>query len=241
MTVSAFAGGEAAMAAAASSAANALLRDRIMTCSSSFLDLRTIVAGDLGAGRLPPPRVSADVGERGLEGIDAVRHAGEIGVQRNRHDPSRFRALAIEHVELPADHLAEFIGGAVRALEHRLVVDLVAIGHGDETAATLEAHRIGLVVISPVAHILATFGSEEVERVPGLLQTGAEPADRARAAGLGDGRERALDDPLFLAGRRFVEAPGIAFAMPHPFPAELLALGDDFGMVRAEVAVERDG
>src|SRR3977135_3107011 len=186
MTVSALAGGEAAMAAPASSAATAVLRDRIMIGSSSLLGLCAIVAGDLGPRRLPHPRMPADIGERGLEGVDAMRHAGEIGVQRNRHDAARFGALAIEHIELPADHLAELVGGTVRAFEHWLVVYLVAIGHRGEAAAAIEAHRIGLVVVGPVADIIATLGGKQIERVPGLLQTGAQPAGRTRAARLGN-------------------------------------------------------
>src|SRR5215475_11509506 len=108
---------------ASSSVAAAVLSDRrmVMTPTPLFLgDLRAIVSRDLSAGRLPYPRVGADIGERRVEGVDPVWHAGEIGMQRDRHHASRFRPLAIEHIELPADHLAEFVGGAVRPLEYRL-------------------------------------------------------------------------------------------------------------------------
>src|SRR5258707_379047 len=44
-----------------------------------------------------------------------------------------------------------------------------------------------------------------------------------------------------LAGRRLVEAARVALAVPHPLPAELVALIDDLRMVHAEIAVERDG
>src|SRR5712691_5123483 len=184
-------------------------------------DLREIMSRDLASGRLPHPLVPTDRGERRVEGVDAVRHAGEIGVQRDRHDAPGFGALAVEHVELPADHLAELVGGAVRPLEHRLVVDLVAVGHRDQPAAALEAHDIGLVVVGPVADIFRALGREQIKRVPGLLQPGAEPAYRPRAGRLLDGRERAADDARLLAGRRLVEPAGIALAMPHPFPAQL--------------------
>ena len=126
-------------------------------------------------------------------------------------------------------------------LEHRLVVDLVAVRDGDEPAAAVEAHDVGLVVVGPVADIFAAFRRQQIGRVPGLLQPGAEPAGRPRAGRLCDRRERAVDDAFLLAGRRFVEPPRVALAMPHPFPAELLALCDDLGMLRAKVAVERDG
>src|ERR1700722_11598243 len=95
---------------------------------STLAGLRPVMACNLRAGRLPHPAVLADVTQRRVEGVDAVRHPGEIGMDRDRHDAARLRALAIEHVELPADHVAELIGGAVEFLESRLVVDLVAIG-----------------------------------------------------------------------------------------------------------------
>src|SRR4051812_15373509 len=225
------------------SAPSACLRIRPIAMSTPlwFADLRAIMSRDFGPGRLPHPRMPADIRKRRVEGVDAMRHAGEIGVQRNRHDAARFGALAIEHIELPADHLAELVGGTVRAFEHRLVVDLVAVGHRDQTPPRIEAHRIGLVIVGPVADILATLGGKQIERVPGLLQTGAQPADRACAARLGNGREGALDDPTFLAGRGFVQAAGVAFAMTHPFPAQLLPLRNDLGMMCTEIVVERDG
>jgi len=43
-------------------------------------DLRAIMSRDLRAGRLPHPRMIANVAERGVEGIDAMRHAGQIGM-----------------------------------------------------------------------------------------------------------------------------------------------------------------
>src|SRR4029077_17713194 len=80
-----------------------------------------------------------------------------------------------------------------------------------------------------------------VERVPGLLQAGAEPAARPRAGRLFDGRERILDDARLFARRRRVEAARIAFAMAHPFPAPFVAFLDDGGVLGAKRAVERDG
>src|SRR4029077_3891153 len=187
--------------------------------SSNLAGLRAVMACNLRAGRLPDAAVLADVAQRCVESVDAVRHAGEIGMDRDRHDAARLRALAIEHVELPADHVAELIGGPVEFLKSRLVVDLVAIGHADQRFAAVERHDVGLIVVGPVADVIASFGGEVIERVPGLLQAGAEPAARPRAGRLLDGRKRTLDDARLFAGRRGVEAARIAFAMPHPFPA----------------------
>ncbi len=82
VTVSALAIGDRAIVAPASSAASVFLRDRATSMFTPSLlgGLRAIVSRDLRAGRLPHPRVMADVTERGVEGIDAMRHAGEIGM-----------------------------------------------------------------------------------------------------------------------------------------------------------------
>src|SRR5262249_59522615 len=95
------------------SSMDALLDERMV------LGMRVIGLRDLRAGRLPHAGVLADVVERGVERADAVRHAGQVGMNGDGHDAARLGALAIEHVELPADHLLELAGGAVRALEGR--------------------------------------------------------------------------------------------------------------------------
>src|SRR5919197_5671534 len=102
VTVSAVAAGATAIAVTASSAAIAFLGRRPMPISTPLLlgNLRAIMPRDLGTGRLPNPGVIADVGERRVERIDAVRHAGQIRMQRDRHHAARFRAFAIEEVEL---------------------------------------------------------------------------------------------------------------------------------------------
>ena len=116
----------------------------------------------------------------------------------------------------------------------------MAVGHADQRLPAVERHDVGLIVVGPVADVIATLGGEVIERVPGLLQAGAEPAARPRAGRLLDGRERVLDDARLFARRRRVEAAGIAFAMAHPFPAPLVAFLDDRGVLGAKLAVERD-
>src|ERR1700690_4191528 len=101
-----------AAAAEMSSAANACLIHRGI-CMALRLRLRSVVPPggimprDLGAGRLPHALVPADMGERGIEGIDAMGHAGQIRMDGDRHDAAGLRAFTVEHVELPADHVAE--------------------------------------------------------------------------------------------------------------------------------------
>ena len=238
--VSARAGGAGAAAAASSDAMRARRSHRVMTLIPPPAPLRRIVPRDLGAGRLPHARVGADMGERGIECIDAVGHAGQVGMDGDRHHPAGLRAFAVEHVELPADHVAKLVGRAVLALEHRLVVDLLRIRHGDEPPPVLERHHIGLIVIDPVADIFAALRRQQVERVPGLLQAGAQPADRPGPGGGLDGGKGARDDAGFLARRRLVEPARIALVVAHPLPAAPVALLDDGGMPGAQLAVERD-
>src|SRR5262249_51708249 len=105
-----------------------------------------------------------------------------------------------------------------------------------------ERHRVGLIVVgTPICDIFATCLHQEIERVPSLLQSRAQPADRTCAAHSCDGIERVADDRGLLFDWHFVEAAGVALVVAHPFPATLLAFLDDFRMVDADIAVERDG
>src|SRR5215472_17349455 len=70
----------------------------------SGLQLRQIMLGNLAPGCPPYAGMAADVFERRVERADAVRHAADVGMQRDRHDPAGRFAFAIEHVEGPADH-----------------------------------------------------------------------------------------------------------------------------------------
>src|SRR6478735_3565290 len=80
---------------------------------------------------------------------------------------------------------------------------------------------------------------EIIERVPGLRQTGAEPADRARAGS----RLYAIDRRPYrraLPGRVHLgQAQRIGLIVADPFPAELAALLDDFRVMVAHLAVQR--
>src|ERR1700722_17293047 len=113
--------------------------------------LRDEVLGDLGAGRAPHARMAADVVERRVERADAVRHAGDVGMQSDRQHPAGRLALAIEHVEGAADLVLEFFGRDEHVLIGRLVVALLRVRHRDDLLAAVEVHHIGLVVVAPVA------------------------------------------------------------------------------------------
>src|SRR2546430_3286912 len=77
-----------------------------------YRSLRDVMPCDFAAGGKPHALVPADVVERRIESADAVRHAGQIRMDGNRHHASGFRTLAIKHVELPADHVLELRRGA---------------------------------------------------------------------------------------------------------------------------------
>src|SRR3954471_5829215 len=72
-----------------------------------LLHLGMIMFDDFRAGGLPDAFVLADVFQSSVERIDAMRDTDQVGVERDRHHPAGFFALAVQHVELPADHVAE--------------------------------------------------------------------------------------------------------------------------------------
>jgi hypothetical protein len=155
-------------------------------------------------------------------------------VQRDRKHAAGIGALAIQHIEGTADHVAKLARRNVHAFIGGLVVGLLRIGHRDQAAAAVEMHDVGLVVVAPVAHISAAFSSQQIERLPGFLQPRTEPALRPGPGGTFDGREGAFDDLDLLTGRRLIQPAGVAFIVAHPFPFALVALLDDDGMVVAQ-------
>jgi hypothetical protein len=58
------------------------------------------------------------MGERGIESVDAMGHAGQIRMDGDRHDAAGLRAFAVEHIELPADHVAK-LADPVAVVAHR--------------------------------------------------------------------------------------------------------------------------
>ena len=193
---------------------------------------------DLAAGREPDLLPRRDVRQRLGEILAPVRVADQERMQADRHHPAGLGAVLVEHIELVADHLAEPLRALVQAEQRRNVVDLRRIGHRDHRAL-LHLHRIGLLVVHPVADVFDAVLGKDIERAHGLAQRRAEPAARRLADALGDGRHRFLDQRALLGLRLLVDQDGIGDAVPHPFPAELLALLDDARIFAANVGVER--
>src|SRR5579883_3264488 len=177
---------------------------------------------------------------RRVERSNAVRDAADIGVERDWKHTTGIGALSIEHVERSADHVAELGRRYMHPFVGRLVVGLLRIRYRDQAAAVIEVHDIGLIVVAPVAHISAALRGQEIERIPGFLQSRTEPAFWPHPGGAFDRCEGAFDDVSLFARRRVIQPAGIAFVMAHPFPSALVALLDDDRMVIAQQAVERD-
>ena len=184
----------------------------------------------VSAGRAPDAIMPANIVECRVERIDPMRHAADIRMECDRHDPAGFGALAKEHVEGAANQVAEFVGAVTparkRACRWPAAYRARKRGCHRHRGASDRAGRR----CTSRTHT-GTLGSEEVERVPGLLQAGTQPASRPRAGNPSDGRKAAPDDQRFLARRRLIEAAGIGFIVPHPLPATLIAFLDDDRMV----------
>src|ERR1700730_19203111 len=67
---------------------------------------RQIKLCNLGAGGVPDALMATDVFERSVECPDAVGHTADIGVQRDRKHAAGIGALAVQHLEGTADHVA---------------------------------------------------------------------------------------------------------------------------------------
>src|SRR5258708_20092425 len=98
-----------------------------------------------------------------------------------------------------------------------------------------------MVVGTPIGDILAGGVCQQIERVPGLLQSRTEPTDRTFPARASNRVERIADDLRLFVGWHFIETDGISLIVPHPFPMALLAFFDNFRVVETDIAVQRNG
>ena len=160
-------------------------------------------------------------------------------MQADRHHPARRGAVLVEHVELVDDHPVELLRPQPAIQEGGNVVDLDGIGDRDQRAG-FDVHRIGLLVIDPVADIFDAVPGEDVGRVEALAQRRAEPALRCGSGAFRDGGDDVADQPALLVLRLVVEQHRVGAAMPHPFPAEIVAGLDDAGVLAADLGVEGD-
>ena len=194
---------------------------------------------DLSPGRYPHLLPRRHMRQRLGEIFAPVRHADQERMQADRHHAAGLGAVLVEDIELVADHLPEGLGALVQVEQRRNVVDLRRIGQRDHRAL-LHPHRIGLLVVDPVADVFDAVLGEDVERAHGFAQGRAEPAARRLSDALGDGLHHLADQgALFLFGL-LVDQDRVGDAVAHPLPAELVALLDDAWVLVADVGVERD-
>jgi hypothetical protein len=123
--------------------------------------------------------------------------------------------------------------------QSRNVVDLNRIWHGDHRAL-FHPHRIGLIVVYPIADIFDAVLGKDIERAHGLAERRAKPAARRLADAFADGGDDVLDQRTLLRFRLAGEQGRVVVAVAHPLPAELLAFLDDARITRAHVGVQRD-
>ncbi len=65
------------------------------------------------------------------------------------------------------------------------IINLQGVGDGDERT-TLDLHRIGLIVVDPVGHILKTLLGQDIRRVKGFGKPWPHPTPGSLACSLLD-------------------------------------------------------
>ena len=86
-------------------------------------------------------------------------------------------------VELIADHLQPVLRRVAALENHPDVVETLLVGNRDHPAR-LHPHGVGLIVKTPIAHVVESFGGEMVQRVRAFVAAArTEPAARRLAAG----------------------------------------------------------
>src|SRR6266849_6762947 len=116
------------------------LHSSYFTASSHIL----IGIDDFAPGCEPYALMLLHVREGALEIFDPQRLARDHGMQRNAHDTRLLAAVGIKRIEL-VEHGPEVLFARVAFADvERDVVDLVAIGDGEQLPR-LHFHRIGLV------------------------------------------------------------------------------------------------
>src|SRR5262249_936662 len=183
---------------------------------------------DLAAGGEPDALPLLHVRDGALEIFDAQGLADDHWMQGNTHDTRLLVAVSVSRIELIDRRAQILLAGVTLADEQRDVVDLVAVGNC-EHFSRLDLHRIGLVIVIPVAAILHAFLGENVEGVVGLNQPGAKPAPRPLAGRLLDRSQHGADGVALLLRGKAGKRVRVGRAMAHELPAALLHFLDRLG------------
>ena len=100
---------------------------------------------------------------------------------------------------------------------------------------SLSSHRIGLLVVDPIANILDPIFGQDIECAMGFAQRRTEPAARLLTSARVDGIDNGLYQLFFLILGLTVDQGGIVVAVAHPFPAKLFAALDNTRVFGADV------
>src|SRR5580698_3645973 len=160
----------------------------------------------------------ADVLDDLAEIFYAMRRAHDVGMDRDRHHAGRVGGIGIDLLELVERAVGIFRRLVVLDQHHGDVVAFLRIGHvHDRLAAGFQPYR--LIVEHPVGDIVVAFLDQEIGRLPGFGEAGAEPAARRLAGGLQDRLARFADVGALVRHLLHV-ALGKAVAHELPFALE---------------------
>ena len=172
-----------------------------------------------------------------FEIFDAVRGARHIGVHADGQHARRLGRLLVQPVERVGAALEQDVGLVMVRHHQRDVVDLGAVGHGQDRAVR-RPHPDRLVVEHPVAEPgEAAFGGV-IERLVGLAAAGPEPAGRLPAGESLDQLDRLPHHRalvLDLLDRHLHVAVG------HELPVGVAGGRRDLGIGLADLGIDRHG
>ena len=168
---------------------------------------------------------------------DAVRHAGQIGVEGNGHDFGLIGAFFVQAVEMIHRSRIQHLGWMVLQRHHHDVMDFKVVGQRDDRLAG-GAQGDRFVVKHPVTDVLDPGRCQMINRVVGLGQAGPEPAARALARKPGDDVDRLADDFLLMVDLMHRH---LVVTVDVEFPAAGQTCLDHLRISLAHPGVESDG
>ncbi|OIQ63374.1 hypothetical protein GALL_550850 [mine drainage metagenome] len=178
-----------------------------------------------------------DIVEQRLQILDAMRDAGDVGMNGDRHDPRVGRALEVQPVELIGAALEELLG---RQMLQSVDDDIVGFHRiGDcRHRAVWRRDVLRQVVDHPVRQIFDAVEAQQIERLVVFGQARAFPRPHRLARKF---RDR-VDGPLDGIGLvlQFVHRP-LDEAVAHEFKTGLQRGRGDARIGTAYAGVQRQG
>ena len=115
-----------------------------------------------------------DVVEQRLQILNAVRYAGDVGMDRDRHDPCIRSAFQVEPIELIRATLQELLGRQMLQCMDDDIVGLDRIGDRRD-GPVRRGNILWQIVDYPVRHIFDAVEAQEIEGFLGLREARAFP------------------------------------------------------------------